>query len=156
MIFLYIGLPVLVVFLILYTVQTTLQKKKSEQVKTETRHVLESYGKLQTEHHHLILEINDQKYQILYYVVPVNQELTINSKIIWEIRGSGKSLLVNQKHFLSSPYPKIVIVYPTEMKMKRYINENEMEFITYKRMFYNMYVIRPEELEALLKEISHA
>lgn len=156
MIFIYIGLPVLVVFLIIYSAQNIHDKKRSEQVKLETKKLFETYGSLHHEHHHEILEINDQKFQILYYMVPQNAELTINSKIIWEVRTASKSMLINQKHFLSSNHPKIVIVYPTEMKMKRYINENEMEFITYKRMFHNMYVIKPTELEDLLKELSHA
>lgn len=156
MIFIYIGLPVLVVFIILYTAQSKAQKKKSEQVREETKKLFEEYGKLSMEHHHLIYETNEKKYNILYYYVPSNQELTINSQTIWEVRTSSKSLIINQKHFLSSPYPKIIIVYPTEMRLKRYINENEMEFITYKRMFHNMYVIKPHELEDLLKEINHA
>lgn len=156
MIFLYIGLPVIVVFLIIYSGQSLKDKKRNEHIKEHTKKLLETYGKLSTEHHHVIFETHHQKYNILYYNVPINQELTINSKIIWEVRSAGKSVLINQKHFLSSPYPNIVIVYPTQMKMKRYINENEMEFIHYKRMFYNMYMVRPEELEDLLKEICDA
>ena len=42
------------------------------------------------------------------------------------------------------------------MVVKRYINENEMEFVKYNKMFYDMYVVRHFELENLLKELKDA
>ena len=57
--------------------------------------------------------------------MPTFADLTINSKIIWEIKDSSNTKLFNQTHFLSSSYEKIVIVFPSQVAIKRYINENE-------------------------------
>ena len=98
----------------------------------------------------------EKTYQIMYFHVPIQSELTINSTTMWEIRDKGKSELINQQHFLSSTDPKIIIIYPSQGVIKRYINENEMEFVKYNKMFYNMYIVRSFELENLLKELNNA
>lgn len=153
---LYISLGVIFLGFIVYVFVYTHQKKVSEKIKAETKNVISTYAKIKSEHHHELIEINHVTYQILYAYVPANAELTINSKIMWEIRDGSKPRLINQQHFLSSQYPKIVIIYPSSMVIKRYINENEMEFVKYNKMFYNMYVCRHFELENLLKELKDA
>lgn len=155
MIYIYIAIGAFTIMLIGYILMLQHQKKIYHNVKEDTMKTLNPYG-IRYEHHHVLIDLNDETYQILWYFVPTNAELTINSKIMWEIKESSKINLVNQSHFLSSPYPKIVIVFPTTVRMKRYINENEMEFVTYNKKFHNMYVVRPHELETLLKELNHA
>lgn len=152
----YISLGAILIGIIVYGFVYVHQKKVSETIKNQTNIVLETYGIIKNEHHHTLLDINGITYQILYAYVPSNAELTINSKIMWEIRDSSKPRLINQQHFLSSKYPKIVIVYPSALVIKRYINENEMEFVKYNKMFYDMYVCRHFELETLLKELKDA
>ena len=152
----YISLGAILLGLIIYAFVYTHQKSLSEKIKAETFNVLESYGTIKHEHHHTYLSIQGVTYQILYVYIPSNAELTINSKIMWEIRDSGKPRLINQQHFLSFKGTKIVIIYPSSMVIKRYINENEMEFVKYNKMFYEMYVVRHFELENLLKELKDA
>ncbi|PKK93076.1 MAG: hypothetical protein CVV61_06520, partial [Tenericutes bacterium HGW-Tenericutes-6] len=67
-----------------------------------------------------------------------------------EIRDAGSSSLVDQSAFLSSPYKKIIIIYPSTLVIKRYINENEMEFVKINKSFYDMYVLRAFELDQFL------
>ena len=128
------------------------QKKKSEEIKENSIMLLKQYGNFSHEHKQSLFKINDKTYQILFFYVPTNSDLTINSKKIWEVRDASKSNLIDQTHFLKSNYPKIVIVYPTTVKIKRYINENELEFVSYKKPFYEMYIVRHFELIELLKE----
>jgi len=128
------------------------QKKKSEEIKESTIELLKEYGEFSHEHKQNLLKINDKIYQILFFYVPTHAELTINSKKIWEVRDASKSNLIDQTHFLKSNYPKIVVVYPTTVKIKRYLNENELEFVSYKKPFYEMFVVRHFELIELLKE----
>ena len=128
------------------------QKKKSEEIKEITTELLKSYGEFSHEHKKNLFKINDKTYQILFFYCATNAELTINSKKIWEVRDASKSNLIDQTHFLKTEYPKIVIVYPTTVKIKRYLNENEIEFVSYKKPFYDMYVVRHFELIELLKE----
>lgn len=154
--FLYIGLGAAVLSFVIYVALITHQKKISDTIKQDTQKTLLKYGELKHEHRYDLLKLEDGTYHILYVYVPQNAELTINSKTIWEIRDASKSKLLNQQHFLSSPYPKIVIVYPASQVIKRYINENELEFVKYNKMFYNIYVIRHFELDSLLKELKDA
>lgn len=107
----------------------------------------------QIEHHgsHLTWTYGGQTYQLLFYKIPFSQELTINSKLIWEIHYAGGSRLINQTHFLSSKQPKIVIIYPSAIKIKRYINENEMVFVEPNDFFHNMHVIRGIDVQPFLE-----
>ncbi|HOI86104.1 MAG TPA: hypothetical protein PLP48_08505 [Acholeplasmataceae bacterium] len=155
MIYIYIAIGAFLIMLMGYILMLQYQKKIYRKVTEYTMKILNQYG-VRHEHRHVLIDLNHETYQVLLYFVPTHAELTINSKIMWEIKESNKINLVNQSHFLSSPYPKIVIVFPTTVRMKRYINENEMEFITYNKKFHNMYVVRPHELETLLKELNHA
>lgn len=91
--------------------------------------------------------MNDTIYELLFFYVPTQGELTINSRTIWEVRSMTKSILVNQSIFLSSDKPKIVIIHPSTLPIKRYINENELVFVNFNDFFYNMYVVKYHEIE---------
>jgi Tfp pilus assembly protein PilE len=151
-------LPEIIIAILVITILAVIgyasfhQKKKSEEIKQSTIELLKQYGEFSHEHKQNLFKINDKTYQILFFYVPTNAELTINSKKIWEVRDASKSNLIDQTHFLKSNQTKIVVVYPTTVKIKRYINENELEFVSYKRPFYEMYVVRHFELIELLKE----
>ena len=153
---LYISIGAIIIGLVAYILVFMHHKKTSEAIKNQVNTVLNQYGTIKKEHEKELFILDDVTYQILYAYIPSNAELTINSKIMWEIRDSVKPKLMNQQHFLSSKYPKIVVVYPSTMVVKRYINENEMEFVKYNKMFYDMYVVRHFELENLLKELKDA
>lgn len=128
-----------------------IQKKKNETIKAESKLLLQKYGQLNTLGHKTYFSMNGKNWQVLFFHVPANQDLTINSKTIWEIRDASQSRLINQTHFLSSSDPKLVIIYPSTLVIKRYINENELVFVKYNQPFYNMNVVRHFELEDFLK-----
>ena len=144
MIFLYIGLPLLTMFVLSYWF---IQKKDKAYLK-DIRQLLSEYGTIDGNHY----QIKDQTYDIHFFRVTSGGELIINSPIVWEVRNGSGQRLYDQKH-LKDKKQKIVIVYPTTTPIKRYINENEMLFITYKHYFNDMYVVRIDELKPFLKEM---
>jgi hypothetical protein len=128
-----------------------IQKKKNEAIKALSIDTLNRYGKLEHVGHKTLFSMNEKTWHVLFFHVPANQDLTVNSKSIWEIRDASKSRLVNQTYFLASDLPKIVIIYPSTLVIKRYINENELVFVKYNQPFYNMNLVRHFELEDFLK-----
>jgi hypothetical protein len=128
-----------------------IQKKKNEVIKAESIETLKRYGTLEHAGHKTLFKMNGKTWQVLFFHVPANQDLTVNSKSIWEIRDASKSRLVNQTYFLASELPKIVIIYPSTIVIKRYINENELVFVKHNQPFYNMNLVRHFELEVFLK-----
>jgi len=154
--FLYISLGVIAVLFLIYMFSHIHQKKVSDEIQNETETMMSKFGKVSKEHQHTYVTIAGITYQVIYVYVPLRAELTINSTTIWEVRESGKSRLIHQGHLLASPKPKIMIIYPASQVIKRYINENEMEFVKYNKMFYNMYVCRYSEVSTLLEELADA
>ena len=143
---------VIVLSLSLYLVVMIFHRKRNAKIKHEVLTRLKEKGHLLSEHGKQFFHINEKKYELLFFYVPVFAELTINSKTIWEIKDSSNSRLVNQSHFLSNPSKKIIIVFPSQIAIKRYINENELVFVKYNEMFNNIYVVRTFEVEKLLEE----
>ena len=134
----------------LYLTVFVTQSFKSKKTKDAIYHLCEKHGKLTRHNQKDYLEINGTVYQLLFFYVPGQAELTINSRTIWEIKSASKSNLINQSIFLSSDKPKIVVIYPSSSAIKRFINENELVFVNFNEPFYNMYVVRQHDLEKLL------
>lgn len=145
-----IGFTVVIVFV--FGFYRLMLHKQKQTVKQETIGMLEKYGKISLKDKQIIFQNNLEIYEILFFRVSPQHELTINSASIWEIHTSGKSILVNQNLFLSSELPKLIILYPMKSRVKRYINENELVFIDYRDVFNNMRLIRFHELDTFLSE----
>lgn len=134
---------VLSIYLTIYIFQSYKSKKMKEHVFSICKH----YGSIDERNQKTYLHMNDTIYELLFFYVPTQGELTINSRTIWEVRSMTKSILVNQSIFLSSDKPKIVIIHPSTLPIKRYINENELVFVNFNDFFYNMYVVKYHEIE---------
>lgn len=123
------------------------QSYKSKKMKDHVLSICRTYGSVEERNQKTYLKIQDTIYELLFFYVPTQGELTINSRTIWEVRSMTKSILVNQSIFLSSDKPKIVIIHPSTLPIKRYINENELVFVNFNDFFYNMYVVKYHEIE---------
>lgn len=143
---------ILIVGVIIFGGILFINMKQKQKIKLEITEKLKKYGKVIFKDKKVLFEIHNHTYEILLYKIAINHELTINSKMIWEIHTKTGSQLVNQSGFLSSEYQKIIIVYPISTKIKRFINENEMVFIDYKDTFYDMRLVKYNELKLLLSE----
>lgn len=126
--------------------------KQKQKVKSETIETLKQYGKVIFNDKQILFETKQDVYEILFYKIALNHELTINSKLIWEIHTNTRSQLINQSGFLSSSYKKIVILYPIATKIKRFINENELVFIDFRDTFFDMKLVKISELKLALSE----
>lgn len=142
------------VLLVIYLVLIFQQKKNETKIKENTKSIIQQYGDMTDNNGKLTVKIHEEMYSISFIHVPANAELTINSRNKWDIHAIGKSHIIDQTQRLSSPHVKIVIVYPSTLRIKRYINENEMVFVPYADKVYDFYVVRILELEDLLKRLS--
>lgn len=145
-------LIIAVVIVIAISVVFILNNQSNQNIKDKSIETLEKYGTIEKKDKKIWFHKNDETYEILFYKIMKNHELTINSKYIWEIHKSSGNLLINQNGFLVGEHKKLVIIYPLESKIKRFINENEMEFVDEHDEFYNMRLIRFTHLESFLKE----
>jgi hypothetical protein len=149
---------IFIILVVLVLIAFILIKVHHHQIKLDiinkSKELLSKYGILYQDNKLDFIDIKDKTYQVLFFNVHPNQELTINSKTIWEIKSQGKPLLINQTSYLSSSYLKIVVIFPSTFKIKRYINENELEFVQFQNLIYNMHLVRYLELDELLKELS--
>ncbi len=141
--YVYIAVPILCILIIGFLF---IKKKEKERIKS-IQAILSKYGNLSGHHY----EIGEHHFQVHLFNVTHNAELVINSPTVWEISQGSNRRLIDQS-VLKSDTEKIIIVYPNEEPIKRYINENEMVFLTYKSHFHHMRVIRLNELETFLKE----
>ncbi|PKK88856.1 MAG: hypothetical protein CVV62_01700 [Tenericutes bacterium HGW-Tenericutes-7] len=147
-----IILAVFALFIALYTIFIVLDRKKLEIIKMNTVTLFETYGKIKYENKRMLFITQNETYEVLYFGMSRNAELTINSRTMWEVINAGTSKVIDQTVFLASKYPKIVIVYPSTQVIKRYINENEMVFVKPQDQFYDLRLIRDFELDTILKE----
>lgn len=139
--------------LILVAVWFYVGRKKHNEFKEKAYAILNTHGIVSDNGKSTFFEFKDKTYEILLYKIAKTHELTINSKYIWEVHMKSRSTLINQMYFLKSELPKIVIIYPMETRIKRFINENEMEFVDYKDEFYNMRLVKLDELDQLFTEV---
>ncbi|QWB95189.1 hypothetical protein KHQ89_04255 [Mycoplasmatota bacterium] len=143
MIFVYILTPLLVIVIILYI----LIKKAEKKLISQTKEMLGHYGNFNDDNQSLI--INNDTFKVVFYKVPSHAKFTINSPKIWEIRTHSNQKIMNVSNLLSGSEKKLIIIYPNNSRIKRYINENEMVFID-DTFFLNMYMITIDKLEPFL------
>lgn len=142
MIVVYIGVPTLCVILIILW----LSNQKDKKTRTQINHMLDMYGtRIQHMYH-----IGDEKFELHYFKLDKQSELVINSPKVWEIHQGSSSRLIHQAQLSTGPQ-KLIILYPNATPIKRYVNENEMVFVSHQHFFNNMYMVRLDELEIFLK-----
>lgn len=146
----YYYLLLLIPIIIVIVVISKKQKKNDQELIYRTFEKLKTYGTF--DEHTQQLSVANQTFKILFYKVPKDAEIMINSPKIWEIRTSYNQKLINQTTFLAGDLKKIVLIYPEVQPIKRYINENEMVFAKH-TFFHNMYVIPLHDLDHLIKEV---
>ncbi len=89
-----------------------------------------------------------EKIEIIFIKVNKSNYLQFNSPTIYQIEGNGKTKLFNYN--FSEGLFKLVLVIPGKQKVKKAINENEVEFVTPYTLFNNFRVVRYEELSKYL------
>ena len=144
-----LGIAVLITLVWVFKQEKKLKSQKETLIET-----MKAYGTIRHDHHRVLLTLKDETYEVKFFRLHPYQDLCINSRKIWEIRGSGKPRLLDQSAFLAIKHKKIVIIYPSTQTIKRFINENELEFVSYKQSFFDMYVVKHHELDVFLSEMT--
>ncbi|MDR2822384.1 MAG: hypothetical protein LBV58_02395 [Acholeplasmatales bacterium] len=101
------------------------------------------------------IEIKDTKYKIIFFIGGSNYEVTLNSYTVWEIREGQRISLRYLDKMLKDEYLKIVVVVGSNSKIKRYINENEIEFVERNQLINNTYFCLIDELKLLVDELKN-
>jgi hypothetical protein len=125
-------------------------KKAEKKMISKTKEMFANYGNFNDEDQ--MLTLNNDAFKVIFYKVPFNAEFTINSPKIWEIRTHSSQKIINTTSLLSGSEKKLVVIYPNNSRIKRYINENEMVFVD-DTFFLNMYMVTMDKLEPFLAKL---
>jgi|GEM_PF-654106 len=144
-------LVLLVIFIVFSIIKKVNENKEKAKIVDETDLIFNKYGLVEIVDNKKYFVYNDKKYLIFYQYIGANKEMTVNSEKLWQTYGS-KGEILHMNHLVKSRMPKIVIIYPTKERPKRYINENTLEFIDFQKT-YTYYVILKDELEDFIKSL---
>lgn len=112
---------------------------------------LQRIGKLEKEHNTYFLLLGDMQVQIIFLSLKHDEYLTINSSTIMQIdRSKGRPLLIRYNY--DYPPYKWLFVVPGLNRVKRAINESEVDFINYQTELPNFRVIKEDEVDLLIEE----
>lgn len=112
---------------------------------------LQRIGKLEKERNTYFLLLGDIQIQIVFLSLKHDEYLTINSSTIMQIdRSKGRPLLIRYNY--DYPPYKWLFVVPGVNRVKRAINESEVDFINYQTELPNFRVIKEDEVDLLIEE----
>ncbi|MGI6771585.1 MAG: hypothetical protein ACOX5Y_04155 [Acholeplasmataceae bacterium] len=112
---------------------------------------LQRIGKLEKERNTYFLLLGDMQIQIVFLSLKHDEYLTINSSTIMQIdRSKGRPLLIRYNY--DYPPYKWLFVVPGVNRVKRAINESEVDFINYQTELPNFRVIKEDEVDLLIEE----
>lgn len=146
----YLILTIVLLVFIILTIYI-LQKLRDYKNKQKIISILKKYGDLKdTKKNQYQYHYKDETYTLLLWKVPNIGQVTFNSDRIWEVSNFSKPNRINQTKFIQEPFKKMVILYPYSGELKRWRNENELEYIHPDKPIWNMYIIKEEQLETVL------
>ena len=152
---LYVSLGIIVIVVIGFLVLFQIERKRTSKFKDNAINELKKYGKIEKIDQKLIFTHQDQTVEILFFVLKNNEELIINSRVMWEVFQFNKAMLIDQTEFLKSDYIKWIIIFPGVHRIKRFINENELVFVQKEDFFYDYKIILNIELKDFLEDLVH-
>ena len=138
-----IALIAVSVIIIVIGFEVIRQKKTNQRIKNE----LKKFGSL----HNDVLKKNGYLFHVYIINAPKNAEVTINSIINVQVNNGVNNKLYTLKN---TKIPRLIIINGNEGRLKRYLNENEMVFITKDDFFWNMYVIRTNQIESFFQKFN--
>lgn len=120
--------------------------------------------------YNFVMETNTKKYLIKVIDIPSNSMITINSKETWKLSWGGSKndlgraypndkYLDELKPFLTMPLKdetntmKIVLLIPGTEKIVRYLNESELEVVTFTNTPYGYKIMELSKIESQMEEL---
>lgn len=145
---LWIGLIVIV--LILVAILVFLESNRKRFI-LSIEEKLKKYGTLEKANnvnHGYVLKTNTTTYHIKLIYAPGASEVSFNSKRHWQVFSGSKKLMLPTHGFQDKEGNKILLIYPQPGKIVKYINENEVVFVTLKMDVFGMNVVHINQLDA--------
>lgn len=127
------------------------EKMRESEIINKTLNILNKYGETYYENKKYYFLYNKRTYELYFQYVQTNKELSINNETTWQIYGNP-STLINQERLTQNNKYKIVVIYPNDERIKRYINESEVEFVDF-QLTYTYYAINFNSLEDFVKSL---
>lgn len=149
--FFIIMASILIVYLSLWMLAKLAKKNKEKNVKEQTKKILSQYGHVYENNKQLWFDYNEKTYELIFQYIPVNREFSINSPTTWQVY-TTPSTFIDQAKLVLTKHLKIVVIYPNEEKIKRYINESDIEFVRFKQV-YTYYPVLFKDLETFITEL---
>lgn len=141
-----ISIIVIVLILILLKLYN---KKVKQNIMNKTIEILNNFGEVKQQNNSFYFLKNNIEYRLYFQFIPKNKEVSINSKNTWEII-DHPSKFINQDKLNQDDSNKIVVIFPTTERIKRYINESDVEFLGFKKV-YSYHAILFTDLEKFAK-----
>lgn len=145
-----IGLIVLFIIIVSILIKYY-ENKREQKIVNKTLNILNKYGKTYFENKKYYFLYKKRTYELYFQYVAQGKEVSINNETTWQIYGNPNTL-INQDRLAKNNKYKIVIIYPNEEEIKRYINESEVEFVRF-QLTYTYYVVVYKELEDFVKSL---
>lgn len=144
---LWIGLIVVVLILITILALLGLNKRKFIESIEQRLKVYGSLEKAKNPNHGYVLKTPSESHQIMLLYAPSATEVSFNSKRHWQVFQGSKKGMLPTYDFAELSGKKVLIVYPKPRKMVKYINENEVVFVSMSLDVFGMHVISIDQIE---------
>lgn len=157
---LYITIGILAIFLIILLIKIfapILQKRalKTDLINYLNKSKMTYHVNSNKSIYDLEVTTNSKTFLVKFVIIPQYSEIQINNKTTWEVKyGAGHTVGKVQPHqkYLSEiiafmnekvekNYQKVVIFSPKPKKIVKYLNENEIDFVTNHTDVYGAYLI---------------
>lgn len=147
--------PILIYVLIVVAALTILPvyvRHQEKALKNTVIKSLDALAVLEQNGSRMILHTSQGTYDVAFFRVPLQAELTINSIRTFEISSFRKTTRVTTDRLWDKSVMTLVVVYPSLHPIKRFINENEMVFTAVEKPFDNIRIGTLPEIERAIKE----
>jgi hypothetical protein len=127
-------------------------KRKEKSDKADTIRSLERIADVAKENGKYIMTTENGTYPLVFFNVPSQGELTVNSLKVFEIVTFRQTIRVDTDGLFRSGDNTLIVVYPSLHPIKRYINENEMVFTSVQKPFSGIRIGTLAEIESVIKK----
>lgn len=148
--FIIIGIVVLFIVIIGVLIKHY-EKSRENKIINKTIDILNKYGKTYYNNKSYFFEHKKRTYELYFQYIQPGKEVSINNETTWQIYGNPNTL-INQDRLAKNNKYKIVIIYPNEERIKRYINESEVQFVEF-QLTYTYYAINFNNLEDFVESL---
>lgn len=156
----------IILFFVIMILIPKLKYNKAKKVLLSYKNVKEVKNKK----YNFVIENEEMKYLIKVIDIPSNSLITINSKETWKLSWGGSKndlgraypndkYLDELKPFLLMPLKdelhtmKIVLLVPGTEKIVRYLNESELEVVTFKDKPYGYKIMELSKIESQMNDL---